>query len=148
MCVTREEGGFTPKKTDPPPEEVPRLSTLEIRETGRYRGWDFVVLALAVALVAFLTITMDIRSDKAARVDACQQKLQAISQAQQSYLVAHGKYAEDLFDLYPFLSEEMKPMSFLCPITGKPLEMAVQGNKYLILAPYTEYSINTGDPSW
>lgn len=124
------------------------MATAEIRETGQYRLWDLVVGVLALALIVFLMITMGIRSDEAARIALCHERLTALSQAQQSYLVKNGKYAEKLWDLGPFLDEEHSEMSFRCPITGKPFEMAVQANKYIVLAPYTGYSINTGDTSW
>lgn len=117
-------------------------------ETGRYAGWDFAVAVLAVALTAFLVITMGIRSKEAAVHALCQDRLMALSQAQQSYLVQHGEYADELYLLRPLLDAKHQRMPLVCPITGHKFEAFVQAERYIILAPYTPYSINTGDASW
>ncbi|MBZ0266852.1 hypothetical protein K8I85_01735 [bacterium] len=116
--------------------------------SNRFLGWDIVVGALAVALVVFLVITMGVRQQEETLVERCHDRLMAVSQAQQSYLVANGKYAEDFIDLVPYMDQEHRRMPFLCPITGRRLEMLVQQERYIVLAPYTGYSVNTGDASW
>jgi len=126
---------------------VAQHSEVQIR-SQRYLGWDVTVLLLAAALAAFLLITMGIRSKEERLIELCQDRLMAVSAAQQSYLVANGEYADDILKLRPYLDEEHKKMPFLCPITGHRIEMAVQQERYLILAPYTGYSVNTGDASW
>lgn len=124
-----------------------RYSDPQIR-AQRYLGWDITVAALAVALVAFLMITMNVRRSEEALIERCQDRLMAVSQAEQAYLVAKGEYADDLLQLRPYLDDAHKKMPFLCPITGHRLELAVQQERYLVLAPYTGYSVNTGDASW
>ena len=116
--------------------------------TGRYALWDLAVAALVIALVFFLMITMGIRSQKTAVHNRCKDRLDALGLAQQSYLVKHGEYAEELPLLRPFLDEEHRKMPFLCPIKGNRFEVFVQAERYIILAPYTPYSVNTGDTSW
>ena len=116
--------------------------------TRRFLGWDIVVLVLAVALTAFLLITMGIRSHEEALIQRCQDRLMAVSHAEQAYLVAKGEYADDITKLRPYLDADHENMPFLCPITGHRLELAVQGDRFIVLAPYTGYSVNTGDASW
>jgi hypothetical protein len=116
--------------------------------SNRYLGWDLVVGVLAILLAAFLIITMGVRSKEEALVERCHDRLMAISQAQQSYLVAKGKYAENFIELLPYMDQEHRRMPFLCPITGRKFEMLVQQERYIVLAPYTSYSVNTGDASW
>lgn len=133
------------------------MSSLEKAPTGRYVGLDALVGVLAVLLVVFLVVTMGVRDQKQSVVDECQERLLALAQAQQNHLVKNGAFADNLQTLRPFLEEEYRGMSYLCPITGDSLQVAVQGDKYLLIAPYTrlyverleeDFSINTGDPSW
>ena len=114
----------------------------------RFLGWDIIVLVLAVALGGFLMITMSVRRADDVVIKKCQDRLMAISQAQQSYLVAQGQYAEGFVELVPYLDKEHRGMAFLCPITGRRLEMLVQQERYVVLAPGTGYIVNTGDASW
>lgn len=120
----------------------------EIVETGKYALWDTVVGVLGVMLVVFLMITMGIRSQDAEVRARCREHLLALSHAQQHHLVAHGKYTDDLRRLVPFLDDDHAKMSMLCPITGEPFRVAVQGTRYIVLAPYTGFSVHTGDTSW
>lgn len=117
-------------------------------ESHRPLGWDLVVLTLAVALTAFLMITMNIRRQEERLIERCQDRLMAVSQAQQAYLVDNGEYTDNLLALRPYLDEEHQNMPFLCPITGNRMEMAVQQERFIVIAPYTGYSVNTGDASW
>jgi hypothetical protein len=128
-------------------QPVGRFSDPQI-QAQRYLGWDIVVAILAMALGAFLLITMGVRRHEEALVQRCQDRLMAVSHAQQAYLVANGEYTEDITKLRPYLDDKHKNMPFLCPITGHRLEMAVQGARFIVLAPYTGYSVNTGDASW
>ena len=111
----------------------------------RTRLLDALVGVLAVSLIIFLVITMGVRSDEQAVHSLCQERLMALSLAQQSYLVEKGKYADNLLDLVPYLD---KRMPLVCPITGHKFEVFVQQERYIILAPYTPYNVNTGDASW
>jgi hypothetical protein len=120
----------------------------EQEESGRYPLLDFLVGLLAFVLVAFLLITMGIRTEAARLEDQCQYRLLALAQAQQLYLVKNKKFAADLEALRPFLEEGQERMPFVCPITGNRFMVRTQGDRYKIIAPGTEYSINTGDPSW
>jgi hypothetical protein len=125
--------------------------------SGRNIGLDLVVVVLGVLLVYFLVTTMGVRSEKQAVVDECQDRLLALSQAQQSYLVKYGEFARELAELRPFLDVDHEGMPFTCPITGFEFAVAVQGNKYVILAPGTgsalaredgDFTVTTGDPNW
>ena len=114
----------------------------------RYFGLDVIVAVLAVTFTLFLIVTMGIRTDAARLVTSCQYRLTALAQAQQMYLVKNGEFAADLATLRPFLDPEDAKIPFSCPITGNVFLVRVQGDKYKIVAPGTEYSITTGDPSW
>jgi len=125
--------------------------------TGRNIGLDLLVIVLGVALVYFLVTTMGIRKDHQAVVNECQDRLLALSQAQQSHLVKNGEFAGELLALRPFLDAEHRSMPFSCPITGFEFAVAVQGDKYVILAPGTgsalareegDFKVSTGDPNW
>ena len=109
---------------------------------------DALVVILAGVLVAFLVTTMTVRRDEAAVVKACQTRLMALAQAEQGYLIKHGRFADNLPALRPFLEPADRDMPFKCPITGLDLEVVVQGQKYILLAPGTGYSVLTGDPNW
>ena len=125
--------------------------------SGRNIVLDLAVAVLGVALVYFLVTTMGIRKDHQAVVNECQDRLLALSQAQQSYLVEHGEFARELGELRPFLDVDHERMPFVCPITGFDFAVAVQGDKYVILAPGTgsalaredgDFKVTTGDPNW
>jgi len=109
---------------------------------------DLLVVLLAAVLVAFLLATMNVRKEEAAVVTACHERLMALAQAEQGYLIKHGRFSDDLNALRPFLEPEYRNMPFKCPITGFDLEVVVQGQKYILLAPGTGYSVMTGDPNW
>ena len=114
----------------------------------RFIPYDLLVVVLAVALVSFLLVTMGIRA-KADRVEEeCQDRLLALAQAEQLYLVKNTRYTADLEALRPFLEESRRNMPFVCPITGNPFMARVQGDRYKIIAPGTDFFIETGDPSW
>ncbi len=117
-------------------------------ETGRYAFWDFIVWVLAFVLVAFLLITMGIRTEEARIENECQRRLLALAQAQQLYLVQNERFADELERLRRYLEVGDERMPFVCPITGNHFEIRVQGDAYKIVAPGTEYHILTGDPSW
>ena len=110
--------------------------------------WDALVVVLSVVLVAFLVTTMNVRKDEAAVVKECHDRLMALAQAEQGYLIKHGRFADSLPALRPFLDPEDRNMPFKCPITGLDLEVVVQGQKYILLAPGTGFSVLTGDPNW
>ncbi len=114
----------------------------------RSLGWTALVFVLAISLGGFLLTTMEVRKKEEALIERCQDRLMAVSQAQQSHLVAKGQYADTFMDLVPYMDEDHRRMPFLCPITGRRLEMLVQTERYIVLAPFTEYSVNTGDSSW
>jgi hypothetical protein len=125
--------------------------------SGRNFGLDLLVILLGVALVYFLVTTMGIRTDKQAVIEECQDRLLALSQAQQSYLVKYGEFAREMPELVPFLDDEHRNMPLTCPITGFEFALAVQGDKYVILAPGTgsalaredgDFRVSTGDPNW
>jgi hypothetical protein len=122
--------------------------TSQKSSTGRYFLLDVLVMALVVALIAFLVSTMGVRTKEAQLQSECQSRLLALAQAEQGYLVKHSVYSEDLNALRPFLDPEKRNIPFRCPITGNDYQVKVQGSRYLILAPGTDYSISTGDPSW
>jgi hypothetical protein len=109
---------------------------------------DLAVAVLAAAMVAFLLTTMNVRRHEAAVVRECQDRLLALAQAEQAYLIKHGRFADALPALRPFLEPGQERMPFTCPITGNDLEVAVQGERYILLAPGTGYSVLTGDPNW
>lgn len=109
---------------------------------------DVLVVLMAAVLVAFLVATMNVRKDEAAVVSACHERLMALATAEQGYLIRHGRFADDLNALRPFLEPEYRDMPFKCPITGLDLEVVVQGQKYILLAPGTGFSVMTGDPNW
>jgi hypothetical protein len=117
-------------------------------EGGRYVLLDLVVVVLAVALVGFLVVTMGIRTGAAKLEEECQDRLLALAQAQQLYLVKNGAFADSLPELRPFLEPGKERIPFTCPITGSDFMLRVQGDRYKIIAPGTDYSILTGDPSW
>ncbi|MEZ5065506.1 MAG: hypothetical protein R3B81_12310 [bacterium] len=123
------------------------------------RVWflDLLVILLAIALIFFLLTTMGVRAREAARINDCQERMLALSAAQQQYLVRHGEFARELSELRPFLDDSHREMSFDCPITGLKFGMAVQGDRYLIIAPGTgqalerdegDFKVETGDPNW
>ena len=117
-------------------------------ERPSHLAWDLLVLLLAGALVAFLVVTMSIRT-RAAELEAeCQARLRALAHAQQLYLAQHSKYTPDLEALRPFLEPQLRRNPFLCPVTGRAITCRVQGDRYRIVAPGTERFIDTGDPSW
>jgi competence protein ComGC len=119
------------------------------RTSGSFLLYDLLVAVLAIALVVFLVITTGIRSHQAEMESRCKDELMALAQAQQLYLVKNGSFSNSLEDLRPFLEEEgYEKMSFVCPISEKPYRMLVEGQKYTIVAPGTEFRIDTGDPNW
>jgi hypothetical protein len=109
---------------------------------------DALVAILAAILVAFLVTTMNVRKDEAAVVKQCQARLMALAQAEQGFLIKHGRFADNLPALRPFLEPADRNMPFTCPITGLDLEVVTQGQKYILLAPGTGFSVMTGDPNW
>ncbi len=117
-------------------------------ETGRYAFWDFIVWVLAFVLVAFLLITMGIRTEEARIENECQRRLLALAQAQQLYLVQNERFADELERLRRYLEVGAARMPFVCPITGNHFEIRAPGDAYKLVAPGTEYHIPTGDPSW
>ncbi len=120
----------------------------EKENVGKYVFWDFVVWILGFVLIAFLLITMGIRTEDDRLEKECQRRLLALSTAQQMYLVRNQRFADELERLRPMLETSDKRMAFVCPITGNHFEIRVQADKYKIIAPGTDFSINTGDPSW
>ena len=50
--------------------------------------------------------------------------------------------------LETFLEPGKERIPFVCPITGNDFMLRVQGDRYKIIAPGTDFSITTGDPSW
>lgn len=114
----------------------------------RYLALDLLVAVLGVSLVLFLIVTMGIRTQAAQLEEECQDRLLALAQAQQLYLVKNTKYTDDLNALRPFLEPKRRRMPFECPKTGLEFQCRVQGDRYKIIAPGTEFSIETGDPSW
>ena len=118
-------------------------------DTGRYVLLDVLVAILVLALVGFLLATMGVRTEAAQREVECQARLLALAQAEQAYLMKHQEYSEDLNALRPFLEPEVRGIPFRCPITGNAFQAKVQGgNRYMIVAPGTEYSVLNGEPSW
>jgi hypothetical protein len=115
---------------------------------SRYVALDLLVLVLAASLVVFLVVTMGIRTHAAQLEEECQSRLLALAQAQQLYLVKHTKFTDDLNALRPFLPPRKRRMPFECPKTGLEFMCRVQGDRYKIVAPGTDFSIETGDPSW
>ena len=116
--------------------------------TGKYAYWDFVVWVLGFVLVAFLLITMGIRTEEDRIESECQRRLLALAQAQHVYLVHTQKFADDLERLRGYLEERDRRMPFVCPITGNHFQIRVQGAAYKIVAPGTDFAIVTGDPTW
>ena len=114
----------------------------------RFVLYDVAVVVLAVGLVAFLISTMGIRTYGVRLEEECQARLLELAQAQQMYLVRNAEFAGSLDALRPFLEPGKERIPFRCPITGNPFMMRVQGDRYKIVAPGTEFSITTGDPSW
>ena len=114
----------------------------------RFVQWDLLVAILAALLVGFLLVTMGIRDREAALEERCQNRLLALAQAQQMYLVKNAEFADDLNRLRPYLEQGWERMPFRCPITGNAFMVRVQGDRYKIIAPGTDFSITTGDPSW
>lgn len=123
------------------------MATKEIAKY-RYLGLDLLVVILVIVLVGFLWITMGIRTQAADLEEECKARLIALAQAQQLYLVKHTRYTDDLNALRPFLEPRLRRMPFECPETGLPFMARVQGDRYKIVAPGTEFFIETGDPSW
>jgi hypothetical protein len=120
----------------------------ERRRRPRSLGLDLLVALLAAALVAFLVVTMGIRT-RAAELEAeCQARLTALARAQQIHLVQHSKYTADLEALRPFLEPRLRRIPLQCPVTGRAFTCRVQGERYRIAAPGTAFFIETGDPSW
>jgi hypothetical protein len=120
----------------------------EPAEKGRFVWYDLLVVILAACLVGFLIVTMGIRTHAARLEEQCQERLLVLAQAQQLYLVKNGRFADSLVALRPFLEPGKEEIPFVCPITGNELQVKVQGDRYMIVAPGTEFSITTGDPSW
>jgi hypothetical protein len=123
-------------------------STAKEPGSGRFVLYDVLVGVLAVALVGFLLVTMGIRSQKEAIEKACKDDLLALAAAQQQYLVKNSAFAPTLDELRPFLEEGAEDMDFVCPISEQPYRMLVDAQRYLIVAPGTEFKIETGDPNW
>jgi len=109
---------------------------------------DLLVGFLVVFLVLFLLITMGIRSHAARLEEETKDRLLALATAQQLYLVDNSKFTSDLEDLRPYLEPGQERMPMVCPLNGNPLVARVQGDRYRIVAPGTEFYIETGDPSW
>lgn len=109
---------------------------------------DVLVALLATVLVGFLLTTMNVRRHDEAVVRECQDRLTALAQAEQAFLIKNGRFADDLTALRPFLEPGRETMPFTCPITGHDLEVVVQGERYVLLAPGTGFSVLTGDPNW
>ncbi len=115
---------------------------------GKYVFWDVAVWILGFVLIAFLLITMGIRTEDDRLERECQRRLLALATAQQVYLVKNQRFADELERLRSYLEPADKRMAFVCPITGNHFEIRVQADKYKIVAPGTDYAIVTGDPSW
>ena len=109
---------------------------------------DILVALMAAVLIAFLLMTMNVRRHEALVVKECHARLMALSQAQQAFLIKRGYFADRLEMLRPFLEPQDRDMPFTCPITGNSLEVAVQGQRYILLAPGTGFAVTTGDPNW
>jgi hypothetical protein len=126
------------------------VATAEITQIRAPRTFflDVMVALLAAVLVAFLLMTMNVRRRDAAVVRECQNRLMALAQAEQAFLIQHGRFADSLPALRPFLEPGQETMPFTCPITGNQLEVVVQGERYVLLAPGTGFSVLTGDPNW
>ncbi len=118
------------------------------RTSGSFLIYDLLVAVLAIALVVFLVITTGIRSHQAEMESRCKNELLALAQAQQQFLVKNGSFANSLEELRPFLEEGYERMSFVCPMSEKPYRLLVDAQKYAIVAPGTEFRIETGDPNW
>ena len=86
------------------------MSEEGVARDGRYVPLDLLVVVLAVALVAFLLVTMGIRTHAVELQEECQARLLALAQAQQLYLVKHTKYSDDLNALRPFLDRSRRRM--------------------------------------
>jgi hypothetical protein len=95
-----------------------------------------------------LVITTGIRSHQAEMERNTKDQLLALAQAQQQYLVKNGSYANSLEELRPFLEEGYQRMDFVCPLSEKPYRLLLDGQRYRIVAPGTEFRIETGDPNW
>lgn len=124
------------------------MSEYREQRQPRFLQYDLLVGVLAVLLVAFLLVTMGIRDREEAVRERCQSRLLALAQAQQLYLVKNAEFADDLNKLRPYLEPGKERIPFRCPITGNPFMVRVQGDRYKIIAPGTDFSITTGDPSW
>ena len=125
------------------------MAKADLQDTSEcFLHWDVLVGVLAIALVAFLLVTMGMRTQDEKLEEACQERLLALAQAQQLYLVKNAQFAETLDELRPFLEPGKERIPFACPITGNPFLVRVQGDRYKIIAPGTDFSITTGDPSW
>jgi hypothetical protein len=117
-------------------------------ERPSHLALDLLVALLAVALVAFLVVTMGIRTQAAELEAECQARLQALAQAQQLYLAQHSRYTTDLEALRPFLEPRLRRMPLLCPVSGLAFTCVVRGDRYKIVAPGTGFFVDTGEPSW
>jgi hypothetical protein len=124
------------------------MPVMEAQKDRQYVLLDLAVGFLVVFLVLFLLITMGIRTHENRLDEECKTRLLALATAEQLYLVEHSKFTADLEDLRPFLEPGMERMPMVCPINGNPLVARVQGDRYKIVAPGTEFYIETGDPSW
>ena len=122
--------------------------TTEDAPKRRFVLLDMIVGGLAVFLIMFLLITMGIRSHDARLRDTTKERLLALATAQQLYLVKHKQFTDDLESLRPFLEPGMERMPMVCPLNGEEFQARTQGDRYKIIAPGTEYQIETGDPSW
>ena len=124
------------------------MPVMEAAKDRRYVLLDLAVGFLVVFLVLFLLVTMGIRTHESRLEEECKTRLLALATAQQLYLVKNSRFAADLEDLRPFLEPGRERMPMVCPINGNPLVARVQGDRYKIVAPGTEFYIETGDPSW
>ena len=124
------------------------MPVLEAQKQRRYVFLDFAVGVLVVFLVLFLLITMGIRTHANRLEEETKNRLLSLATAEQLYLVKHSKFTPELEDLRPFLEPGNERMPMVCPLNGKPLIARVQGDRYKIVAPGTEFYIETGDPSW
>lgn len=122
--------------------------TLDKGPPNRFVVLDMIVGGLAVFLVVFLLVTMGIRSHEARLQEETKNRLLALATAQQLYLVKNQKFTDDLESLRPFLEPGLERMPMICPLTGEEFQARTQGDRYKIIAPGTEYQIETGDPSW
>lgn len=124
------------------------MRVMEAQTDRKYVLLDVAVGFLVVFLVLFLLVTMGIRTHANKLDEECKARLLALATAEQLYLVKNSKFTADLEDLRPFLEPGFERMPMVCPINGRPLDARVQGDRYKIIAPGTDFYIETGDPSW